>query len=80
MRNITLSRHKALYIGVDVHKDTHAAVATDCFGQTLFQKNIGNYRSDFKDLASVVMETSKNNGLIPVFGLEDRTSVALGNI
>lgn len=27
-----------LYVGVDVHKDQHTAVATNCFGQALMEK------------------------------------------
>ena len=42
---------QALFIGVDVHKDTHTAVGISPFGKKVFEMKIGNYESDFKMLS-----------------------------
>jgi len=60
-----------LYIGMDIHKDNHTAVATDCFNQTFFELEIANQIPDFKKLISKVETLTKAKGLIPVFALED---------
>lgn len=63
-----------LYVGVDVHKDQHTAVATNCFGQTLFEKEIGNSKEEFAELVSKVKILAENKKLKPVFGLEDTSA------
>lgn len=65
----TCVRSETLYIGVDVHKETHTAVGVSPYGEKLFELTIGNYPKDFASLASQV-ETSKGM-LSPYFGLED---------
>lgn len=67
----TLPRHEVLSIGVDVHKDTHAAVATTCLGETLFKKVISNSQEDFGNLVAAAKQVSADYSLVPVFGLED---------
>ena len=67
----TLPRHEVLAIGVDVHKDTHTAVATSAFGETLFKKVIANSKEDFRNLVATAKKVSKDYSLLPVFGLED---------
>lgn len=67
----TLPRHEVLSIGIDVHKDTHTAVATTAFGETVFKKVISNSREDFQTLVAAVKKVSEDNSLVPVFGLED---------
>ena len=59
-----------LYVGVDVHKDQHTAVGVNCFGQPLWQKEIGNSKEDFDQLTKLV----EIQGLRPVFGLENTSS------
>ena len=57
----TCERAKTLFVGVDVHKDTHTAVGLSPFGEKLFELTIGNYPQDFAELAkrvSVVAETA----------------------
>ena len=56
-----------LYVGVDVHKDQHTAVATDCFGQTLFEREINNSKEEFAELVSKVKILAENKKLKPVF-------------
>lgn len=64
-------RHEVLYVGVDVHKDTHTAVATTCYGDTLFEKVVGNTPEATAELIAAVRQTALVNRLTPVFGLED---------
>lgn len=58
-----------MYIGVDVHKDTHTAVGLSPFGEKLFEMTIGNYQKDFAMLATKV--EGMKGSLSPYFGLED---------
>ncbi len=72
MRTQTLPpRHAILYVGVDVHKDTHTAVAINAFGEKLFEKVIGNSKEDFGTLVAMAHQVSLTHSLSPVFGLED---------
>lgn len=65
----TLERSSALFIGVDVHKDTHTAVGLSPLGEKIFEVTIGNYEKDFETLAKKV--ESVKGSLSPYFGLED---------
>ena len=65
------NRQQLLYVGMDVHKDTHTAVATNCFGESLLELKISNSEEDFRALVQSVEQLSKEQGLTPVFGLED---------
>lgn len=58
-----------MFIGVDVHKDTHTAVGVSPFGEKLFEITVGNYKKDFEALINKVEETK--GALSPYFGLED---------
>lgn len=49
--------HKFLYVGIDVHKDTHTAVATNCFGQHLLELKIANSEKDFDHLVDTMRLT-----------------------
>ena len=42
-----LNPNNFLYVGIDVHKDQHTALGVNCFGQPLWQKEIGNSKEDF---------------------------------
>ena len=65
----TLEKQNTMYIGIDVHKDTHTAVGISPYGEKLFEITVGNYKSDFEKLEEKV-EGMKGN-LSPYFGLED---------
>jgi len=65
----TEQRQKTMFIGVDVHKDTHTAVGVSPFGEKLFEITVGNYKKDFENLTEKV-ELMKGS-LSPYFGLED---------
>lgn len=60
-----------MFIGVDVHKDTHTAVGVSPFGEKLFELTVGNYQKDFRSLAEVVELAAESTTLSPYFGLED---------
>jgi len=58
-----------MFVGVDVHKDTHTAVGVSPFGEKLFEVTVGNYQKDFEILAETV---NREAGVLsPYFGLED---------
>lgn len=58
-----------MFVGIDVHKDTHTAVGVSPFGEKLFETTVGNYEKDFEELAESV---EKHRGVLsPFFGLED---------
>lgn len=71
MQQQTPSQLTRLFVGLDVHKDNHAAVAVNCFGTSLFEQEIGNEMKDFQCLVSRVQMLARKKKLIPVFGLED---------
>jgi len=67
----TIHRSQMLFVGVDVHKDTHTAVALSPFGEKVFEMKIGNEAEDFISLVKKTKVEAKKSGLIPSFGLED---------
>ncbi len=76
MKTITkVSDHRdptqCLYVGMDIHKDTHTAVATTMFGQPLLTEQIGNTEANFASLVAKVKLLSSQKQLTPIFGLED---------
>mgnify|MGYP001596144735 CR=1 FL=1 len=67
----TRIRSRTLFVGVDVHKDTHTAVALSPFGEKIFEMKIGNEAVDFVSLIQRAREEAERTGLSPSFGLED---------
>ena len=65
------SRTNTLFIGIDVHKDSHTAVALSPFGDKVFEMRIGNKENDFVSLIKKAKSTANKKGLNPSFGLED---------
>lgn len=66
-----------LYVGIDVHKDQHTAVAVDCFSQILWEKEINNFKEDFEQLVKQIKRLAEIRVLQPVFGLEDTSRYGL---
>lgn len=64
-------RSKTLFIGVDVHKETHTAVGLTPFGEKIFEMTIGNAADDFRSLLERSRAEARRQDLIPHFGLED---------
>ncbi len=67
----TCEKAKTLFVGVDVHKDTHTAVGLSPFGEKLFELTVGNYPQNFEELAGKVRLVAKVANLSPRIGLED---------
>ncbi len=64
-------KRRTLFVGVDVHKDTHTAVGVSPFGEKLFELTVGNYQKDFRSLTEAAESVSAKEMLSPYFGLED---------
>src|SRR3989338_10336176 len=67
----TVNRSGILFVGIDVHKDTHTAVGISPFGEKVFEMTIGNEANDFISLVEKTKIEANKVGLIPSFGLED---------
>jgi transposase len=58
-----------IYVGLDLHKDTHTAVIIDCWDEKIGSITIENKPSDFTQLMNKVNKIAGK--LAPVYGLED---------
>lgn len=58
-----------IYVGLDLHKDTHTAVIIDCWDEKIDSITIENKPSDFTRLMNKVNKIAGK--LTPVYGLED---------
>ena len=67
----TIHRSQTLFVGIDVHKDTHTAVGLSPFGEKVFEMTIGNEAEDFILLVEKIKVEAERIGLAPSFGLED---------
>ena len=65
----TAQKQSCMFVGIDVHKDTHTAVGISPYGEKLFEITVGNYQKDFETLKEKVDEAS--GILSPYIGLED---------
>src|SRR3990167_3444594 len=65
----TQQKQSCMFVGIDVHKDTHTAVGISQYGEKLFEITVGNYQKDFETLKEKVDEAS--GILSPYIGLED---------
>ena len=50
----TQQKSQCMFIGIDVHKDTHTAVGISPYGEKLFEITVGNYKEDFESLINKV--------------------------
>ena len=64
-------RENLLYVGIDLHKETHTAVMVNCWNEKLEVVVIENKPSEFKKLADKVNGKSRSLGLNPIYGLEN---------
>lgn len=67
----TITRSQTLFVGIDVHKDTHTAVGLTPFGEKVFEMTVGNETADFISLVEKTKVEASRAGLTPSFGLED---------
>lgn len=63
-------RQKYVYIGVDLHKEKHVAVISDCWTTKIATIEFENKPAAFPEMINEVKKATKK-GLTPVFGLED---------
>jgi transposase len=68
---VSAGRSQTLFVGIDVHKDTHTAVGLSPLGEKVFEMTIGNEAEDFISLVEQTKVEAEKAGLIPSFGLED---------
>ena len=66
-----IHRSQTLFVGIDVHKDTHTAVGLNAFGEKVFEMTVGNEAADFISLVERTKVEAVRIGLTPSFGLED---------
>lgn len=64
------SKENYIYVGIDLHKETHTAVIIDCWNKKLGEITIENKPSEFIKLMKKVSKYC-TNGTKPVFGLEN---------
>lgn len=64
-----LDRMKCVFVGVDLHKNNHVAVLTDCFGDKIKAFNLKNALSAFPAFVEQVKKKADKKEI--VFGLED---------
>ena len=70
-------KEEYLYVGVDLHKETHTAVLLDCWNEKLDEITFQNKPSEFVKLEKMVTKyckkLRKEKGIVlqPVYGLED---------
>ena len=67
-------RENYLYVGMDLHKDTHTAVMVNCWNEKLDVIVIENKPSEFSKLAKRVNRMAVRMGLSPIYGLENAYS------
>lgn len=67
--NEEMEKMNHTYIGLDLHKNTHTAVAMNCFSKVSMTMEIENKPSEFDRLVKEVK--SKHKGRKLIFGLED---------
>lgn len=65
----TAQKQSCMFVGIDVHKDTHTAVGISPYGEKLFEITVGNYQKDFENLTNKVEEMK--GVLSPYIGIED---------
>jgi len=64
-------RENYLYVGMDLHKETHTAVMVNCWNEKLDAIVIENKPSEFNKLAKRVNKMAVKLGLSPIYGLEN---------
>jgi transposase len=64
-------RAQTLFVGVDVHKESHTAVGLNPFGEKLFEMTISNHERDFTSLIARSRTEAEKADLSVRFGLED---------
>ena len=66
-----MRRENYLYVGMDLHKETHTAVLVDCWNEKIRTIEIANKPGEFEKLTKAVNKTAATIGLQPIYGLEN---------
>lgn len=69
-------REGALFVGMDIHKEFHAAVMTDCWGELIATYTVENMPSKYPKFLKEVLR--KADGKPVIFGLEDVSQYGRG--
>ena len=67
-------RENYLYVGMDLHKNSHTAVLVNCWNEKIETIEIENKPSEFNKLTKMVNKKAIKLGLSPVYGLENAYS------
>ena len=70
MEQIFMIKENYIYVGIDLHKETHTAVMIDCYNQKLGEITFPNRPADFPKLVAKVKKCNTDGKTI-VFGLEN---------
>ena len=65
-----LRKENYIYVGIDLHKETHTAVILNCWNEKLDEITFENKPSEFNKLTKKVAKHCKNE-LQAVYGLEN---------
>jgi len=69
--DVVQRRENYLYVGMDLHKQSHTAVLLNCWNEKLEVIVIENKPSEFKKLADKVNRKASQLELSPIYGLEN---------
>jgi len=64
-------RENYLYVGMDLHKDTHTAVLVNCWNEKSDVIVIENKPSEFNKLAKKIDKAALRLNLLPIYGLKN---------
>ena len=70
MEQIFMIKENYIYVGIDLHKETHTAVMIDCYNQKLGEITFPNRPADFPKLVTKVKKCN-TDGKEVVYGLEN---------
>ena len=65
-----MTKEDFIYVGIDLHKETHTAVMIDCYNNKLGEITFANRPADFHKLVNKVKK-SNTDGKAVVYGLEN---------
>ena len=68
MELIFMTKEDFIYVGIDLHKETHTAVIIDCYNNKLGEITFANRPADFPKLVTKVKKSAfwKDLGLISI--------------
>ena len=58
MEQIFMIKENFIYVGIDLHKETHTAVMIDCYNQKLGEITFPNRPADFPKLVTKVKKSA----------------------